>query len=159
MAGEHYAHKAVVGMAAYIRSGIAAKLRALELEQGLDVNSLTDPAVVIEANVPLDNRSFRYEVYTETGLPHPEAGQRRKLHVWDITVAYTFTGDADVEAGTRFLMRQHTALQRLIEADPSLGGTVVAAYEKGVEFERDRGDSSVIKHEFAMGFEVHTHDP
>jgi hypothetical protein len=158
MAGEHHAQLAVVALAAYIRNGIAAYLRAVEMEQSLTTSSLTDPLAVVEARVPRDNRSPRYEVYCETGEPHPEAGERRKVHAWDLTVAYFYAGDADVEEGERFLMRQYTALRRLIEADYSLGGTVIVSRPGRVEFEVTRGDNAQTNHEFAWGFEVHIHD-
>jgi hypothetical protein len=159
MANEHHADLAVVSLAAYIRNGIAAKLRAIETEQGLDAGSLLDPAVVIEASAPLDNRNPRYEVYIEDGQAHPESGEIRKVHVWDVTVAYSYTGDADIEAGERMARKQYTALRRLIEADYKLGGTVVVAIPGAVEFGRSRGDDAATKHEFALGVEVHTHDP
>lgn len=158
MANAHYADLAVVSLAAYIRDGIAAQLRAVETEQGLAASSLTDPEVVIEANTPLDNRSPRYEIYCETSQAHPEAGERRKVHVSDLTVAYTYAGDADVEAGEEFVRRQYTALRRLLEADYSLGGTVIVAIPGVAEFGRSRGDDATTKHEFALGVEVHTDD-
>lgn len=159
MAGEHHAQKAVKAMAAYIRNGLPAYLRALETEQGLTASSLTDPVAVVEARVPLDNRSPRYEVYVEAGAPHPEAGERRKAHVWAMVVAYFYAGDADLEAGEAFLMRQYTALRRLIEADYSLGGAVVTSVPSRVEFEVTRGDNAQSNHEFMWGFEVYANDP
>ncbi len=159
MANEHYARKAVVVLAAYIRDNIATYLRAEETELSLTASSLTDPVAVVEARVPNDNRSPLYEVFVIAGGPEDNGDERQRIHSYDLSVFWSWFGDADIAAGEAFTMNQYTALHRCLEADYSLDTTTAHAEPGRAEFEADHGDSSSTRHAFELRVKVRTHDP
>ena len=156
MAGEKYADKAVAKLAAYLAAQYPAQLRIVETAQSLTTNSLTDPVAYVQADLPDDGRSPLMEIWEESGDP---IDRRNTLDAYDLTVAVTYAGDADIAAGRLRMRRYMTALIDCLRADPTLSSTVQLAFDKDRSFDVARGKDSATKHVCALGVEVHVHDP
>lgn len=152
-----YTDKAVTSLADYIRTHIAARLRAIEVEEDLEENSLADPQAVVAARVPSDNRTPLIEVFDE-GWEFLKKANQRLLAV-DCTVSWSYASDTDLVAGAKTLRRYETALLKLLElGDWRLGGAVVLAIPTDGASGVVRGDNSATRHVFTQGVMVHVHD-
>lgn len=156
MAGEKYIDRAVTQLAARITAQLPTYLRNVETDQGLAVDSLTDPVGVGKARLPFDARSPFVEVFDERW---DYESFSNRIMVVDCTVAIHYVGDADIEATEIFMRRYMTALLRMIEADATLGGTVEAAIPTDGQSAVARGPDSATHYVYAQGVEVRLHQP
>lgn len=153
MAGEKYADKAVVALAAYVRANLPAQLRAVETAQSLTTNSLEDPVEVVERRAPADNRSVLVEVFDQGG---EWADYRSRIWATDCTIAIGYTGDADAEAGDEYMRRYASAVISLLAGNETLGSTVIEAVLTDYGDASGHIDASAIRHTRTFGVLVHT---
>lgn len=159
-----YVDRAVRALHAYLDpavlgdgSGFEAFLRAYETQAGLAANTLPNPQHYAREFVPNDARTPLVQVYEGAFGP---VDNRNRLTWADLTIAIAYTGDANIE-GTGDIMRGYvSALIDAIEADPSLGGRVNAAWWTDGDRTHPMIDQdSAIRHVRAIGVTVHVHDP
>lgn len=155
MAGERFVDLAVTSVAAYVRANYPTKLRALETAQSLAANSLEDPLEYLEANSPMDLRSPLVEVFDTAARCIDHHGD-----VWqvDVTIALSFTGDADVSANEKRMRRYATALKDTIRASSTLGSKVPLADLGDYSSEVVRGSNSTTRYVFTLGVRVGVDD-
>ena len=151
MAGERCIDKAVVKLAAYLSANLPGKLRAVETEQSMTVNSLTDPVEVLDHRAPFDNRSPLVECFDESW---DFVDQNNKLVSVDCTIALSYLGDANLANGERFMRRYSTALIDCLLDDPTLGGEVVGALLMDGSSAASRGDSSLTRFIYTQGVDI-----
>ncbi len=152
MAGEAWIDKAVVTLAAYVAANLPAKLRAVEVAQGLTTDSLTDPVAVLSYRVPFDNRAPLVEVYDE-GWSFVNV--LNKIVKVDCTITISFVGGSDVGAGEAFMRRYISAVIDLIVGAPTLGNAVIAATPTDGSPAIARGDDSSTRFVYSQGVDVH----
>lgn len=155
MTTRRYIDRAINGLGSYCEANYPTHLRAIEVELGLASGALTDPVDYVYADVPLDNRTPRVDVFEE-GWRHDD--NRNDVIAIDATVVLSFLGDADLEAGKLKRRQYLTAFFRMIRADRTLGGTVNAAFCTDGQPASKKGDSTVL-HIFAQGMDLRIHEP
>lgn len=124
-----FVERAVASLHAYIEANYPTYLRAVETELGLSSGALPDPKDYVPADLPFDNRNPRVDIYEDD---------------WDLeddhvdimanvgcSIAWSYSSDADTEAGELLARRCLTAMIKCIWADRTLGGTVVACLLEG----------------------------
>ena len=154
MAGEKHVDQAVVKLAAYLTSNLAAKLRAVETAQSMTTNDLTDPVAVLSHRAPFDNRSPLIEVFDE-GWTFEQ--QRLNLLAVDCTVSVRYISDANLANAEQFMRRYMTAVIDCINADTTLGDTVTTCILRDGSSAVGRGDDSTTMYVYTQGVDVHVY--
>lgn len=114
---------AVDALADYLESNYPAYLRIVETDLGLDSGDLTDPVAYVRADLPFDNRNPRVDVF-EDDWDFSEDDKVLILAEVGCSVVWSYSGDAQIEAGELLARRCLTAMVKCIWADRSLGGVV-----------------------------------
>jgi hypothetical protein len=122
--GARFTDLAVDAVADYLAAHYATYLRAVETELSLGASSLPDPVAYVRADLPQDNRSPRFDIYEESWNLNSDDFDDL-LPIVDVSVVWSYLGDAAVENGELITRRCLTALLKCIYADRSLGGAVV----------------------------------
>jgi hypothetical protein len=148
-----YSDRAVVGLAAYLRTAIPAALRNVETDLGLTASSMPDPVEVVERRSPADNRSPLVEVFDNGGSYEDWTS---RLWITDCSIAWSYAGDGDLVAGDTLARRYVTAIIKALEADLTLGGRAVEAVMSGYGGGEYHADTSAIRHFRLFGVSVHT---
>lgn len=154
MSAERFMEKAATALRSYLASNLGGKLDAIESEQSLSSGLLADPEF-ITADVPNDMRSPLCEVMPLRGEP---INQREGLWRCLVGVAIGWSSDADMEGGTRQIMRYHSALLKTVLASPSLGSTVGTCQPRAFDYTADRASSAVTRFTVMQDFEIHIQD-
>lgn len=156
MAGERLADLAVKALALTLRNGIADQLDALETAQSLTAGTMVDVAEVVEANAPNDVRSPLIEVFDTSGECNDGRGG---VWMFQLGVALSISGDADVVANERSLRRYVTAIISTIRAAPALGNSsIIAADVMTYTSEVFRGAASATRYVAMLTVNVHVDD-
>jgi len=156
MTTAHFSEKAVESLAAFISSGLPAKLRIVETECGLGAQDLPDPVAVLRGQDEAFGRSPIVEVWEET-LASGEPGDETASVACRIGLA--FVGDADAIADQLKLRRYQTAMLKLLQSDRKLGGTVAGAIEGTFQITSVKTAESKIYHTFTVPVGVELYEP
>jgi len=134
--------KAVDELHTYVSDNLATELRALEIEESLDVNALEDPERIVKARIPYDNASPLIQIYEE-GWDFDS--QRNSICNVACTIVISVLGDPDLVASEIKLRRYETAVVRTIIGNPTLGAKVTGAIITGGDAGEVFGDDSAIR--------------
>lgn len=145
-----YEEIAVNALYTTFNSSFASTLSAID-------GTITPPVAYLKAFQPADNRSPLIQIYDRSTEP-AEAGQRNELAVVDCDLVITYNAGTNSEAAELVMRRYCQAVRTLLMVDPTLGGTVVAAYWTELARDFDIDDDSQTRHVRAFGITVEVHD-
>lgn len=151
-----YAKKALDALHAQVSSDIAAALRAVETDESITADSLTDPVEVVKASVPNDNRSPLIQIYWDTMVT---VDQRNGMYDVDCVVEWTWQGGSDLAANELFAQRYLDAIYRSILDDQTLGGLVPQAIVEDTQALTFGGDESATRQGHTTTVTVSVHSP
>jgi len=158
-----YIQKAIDRLHLAYETGLAAQLRDVETQEGIAVDSLTDPVDFLKVFHPNDNRSPLIMI-DDVGAAYADAaGQRNRIMGVDCGVLFSFRAGIDREAGKLFIRRYVTAMVQVIEADPILGGNeaaIIGRIDTATDDSKISGqDESSSKFYVLMEVSVRVHSP
>jgi hypothetical protein len=153
MAGEKGSDKAVAVIKAWMAAHLDTYLRAVETAQSLTADSLGEPDEYIAGLRDDDNRTSLIVF-----LVSSKDGDDTKLQYHDCTIAYRFSSDADIDAGSLKARRITTALCDTVNSDPTLAGAVVSAVVTERDHAHGKTINSITRHAVAIGVAVTTWD-
>ena len=151
MAGERYAQRAIKALRDHYVANLETELRAVETEQSLTANSLTDPVVYVEGYLPNDTRSPIIQVFCMRGTPDD---WKNGLYIYNCSVVLGFVHDADIEAGQLQARRYLTALLETLRVDRTLGGVVTIAIDTDQTLFADKPSDAETLHYVALEIDV-----
>jgi len=121
-------------------------------------STVTPPVAYVKAFHPADNRSPLVQIYERASEP-AEAGQRNELAIVDCDLVITYNGGTDTVADEAIMRKYCEAVRTLLMTDPTLGGSVSAAFWTELARDFDIEYDSQTRHVRAFGVEVLVHDP
>lgn len=155
MAGKHI-QKAVDALHSIYSTALAAQLRIVEIDQGLDVGALTDPVEILNHRAPLDNRSPLIQIYETSWQEVDPRNALIAVRCRTVLSHIGTSGGASVlkeneEFGRNYL----TAMRQAVFTDVTLGGNATSAVPIGGDSASGaEGDSSRIRLVYVMNWEV-----
>lgn len=120
-----YINQALDNLHSQIETRIAAKLDAVETDEGLSAGTLRDVVDVLKFEAPGDQRTPLIQVFDIGNRPYREDGQRHGLYEVVCRVRTQVGNDGDAEAGEVKARRYSDAVKRAILHDATLSGAVL----------------------------------
>lgn len=152
-----YASRAVEELRAFLEANLGAAITTVNTDEGI---SLEIPDVFLKGLHPFGETFPRVEIEFQEGSPDPGSeGYRNDMWQWRCAVNLVHAyKDAEVVNGQEELRQYLTAMLDTIQADITLGDTVMHAEIEDVASSGEISDQGRLVGVTTMVVNVHTHE-
>jgi len=154
---KRFASRAVEELRAYLEANLATHIATINSEESV---SLANPVAYLAGLHPFGEQFPRVEIEFQEGSPDPgPEGFRNDMWAWRCSVLLVHAyKDVDVVAGQVELRQYLSAMLLAIQADITLGDTVVHAEIEDVATSGEISDQGRLVGITSMIVNVHTHE-
>lgn len=151
-----YVDRAIESLYAQLVAQFETELRTIETEDSLTANSIPDPEQYSKSRVPNWNASPLVQVYD---AQWGDESSRSGIYNTTAAIILGYRSDADLDAGEKIMRQYITAAIRVIDRDPTLGGTVSQATALAGDSGYTEGDNSAGRMMRLVTVDIITHTP